>query len=60
MPVYPVQWLDGTFKTRSRTAELLRPDLEWGLITERDYNLARDFLPGYHRYYPVCIDCLLA
>ncbi|KAI0080082.1 hypothetical protein K474DRAFT_1658343 [Panus rudis PR-1116 ss-1] len=52
MPVYPVQWLDSTFRSRSRTEELLRPDLESGLITEHDYNLARDFLPGYHRYYP--------
>ena len=48
-----VQWLDNTFKSRARTEELLRPELESGIITEHDYNLAAQFLPGNHRYYPV-------
>ncbi|KAK7694813.1 hypothetical protein QCA50_002001 [Cerrena zonata] len=48
-----VQWLDTTFKSPERTAELLRPDLESGLITPNDYRTAVAFLPGPHRYYPV-------
>ncbi|CAL1695492.1 unnamed protein product [Somion occarium] len=52
MPVYAVQWLDRTFRSRARAEELLRPDLEEGLITEHDYNLAVSFLPGHHRYFP--------
>lgn len=48
-----VHWLDTTFKSRERTAELLRPDLESGLITQNDYHTAVAFLPGPHRYYPV-------
>lgn len=48
-----VEWLDSTFKSRERAAELLRPDLESGLITQHDFETAVRFLPGPHRYYPV-------
>ncbi|GJE87628.1 hypothetical protein PsYK624_037110 [Phanerochaete sordida] len=47
-----VQWLDSVFKTRARSEELLRPELENGVISQHDYELATQFLPGYHRYYP--------
>ncbi|KAH9937082.1 uncharacterized protein B0H18DRAFT_1112965 [Fomitopsis serialis] len=50
---YPIQWLDSTFNSRARAEELLRPDLESGLITPHDYQLATTFLPGSHRYWPV-------
>jgi hypothetical protein len=48
-----VLWLDRTFKSRSSTEALLRPDLESGLITEHDYQAAANFLPRWHRYWPV-------
>ncbi|KAH9837134.1 uncharacterized protein C8Q71DRAFT_756910 [Rhodofomes roseus] len=50
--VHPIQWLDSTFSSRARTEELLRPDLEAGLITPHDYSLATTFLPASHRYWP--------
>ncbi|GBE78231.1 hypothetical protein BKA93DRAFT_793771 [Sparassis latifolia] len=49
---YPIQWLDATFRSRAKTEQLLRPDLESGLITEHDYHLASAFLPASHRYWP--------
>ncbi|KAH9950498.1 hypothetical protein B0H21DRAFT_819296 [Amylocystis lapponica] len=49
---YPIQWLDATFRTRQNTEQLLRPDLDSGLITEHDFHLASTFLPGNHRYWP--------
>lgn len=52
--VYPIQWLDTTFHSRAKTEQLLRPELEAGLVSEHDFNLASSFLPGYHRYWPVC------
>ncbi|KZT05968.1 uncharacterized protein LAESUDRAFT_701470 [Laetiporus sulphureus 93-53] len=52
MSTYPIQWLDTTFNSPSRAQELLRPDLESGLITPHDYQLATTFLPGSHRYWP--------
>ncbi|KAI0756609.1 hypothetical protein C8Q80DRAFT_1092079 [Daedaleopsis nitida] len=45
-------WFDSTFTSRQRTEQLLRPDLESGLLSQHDYNLAVSFLPGYHRYLP--------
>ena len=53
---YPVQWLDDTFRTQARAEELLRPDLESGLITPHDFQLATHFLPAPHRYWPVRIE----
>ncbi|KIP03123.1 hypothetical protein PHLGIDRAFT_130332 [Phlebiopsis gigantea 11061_1 CR5-6] len=35
-----------TFPNGDRTKNLLRPDLESGLITQHDYNLAISFFPG--------------
>lgn len=55
-----VQWLDATFNSRSKTESLLRPELESGNITERDYTAAANFFPGYHRYYPVSPRAALA
>ncbi|KAI0734516.1 hypothetical protein C8Q72DRAFT_806581 [Fomitopsis betulina] len=49
---YPVEWLDNTFRSRARAEELLRPDLESGLITPHDFHLATQFLPAQHRYWP--------
>ena len=50
-------WFDHTFSSRQATEQLLRPDLESGLLSQHDFNLAVDFLPGYHRYLPVCLPC---
>lgn len=50
---YPVAWLNETFNSRTRAQSLLRPDLESGLISQHDFDLATTFLPGYHRYWPV-------
>ena len=50
---YPVHWLDENFNSRAKVQELLRPDLESGLITEHDFRLATTFLSGHHRYWPV-------
>ncbi|KAI0639796.1 hypothetical protein C8Q77DRAFT_1152743 [Trametes polyzona] len=45
-------WFDHAFNSRARTEQLLRPDLESGLLTHRDYDLAVSFLPGPVRYLP--------
>ncbi|KAI0721236.1 hypothetical protein C8T65DRAFT_631088 [Cerioporus squamosus] len=45
-------WFDHTFSSRQTTEQLLRPDLESGLLSQHDYDLAVAFLPGYHRYLP--------
>lgn len=50
-------WFDHAFSSRQATEQLLRPDLESGLLSQHDFNLAVDFLPGYHRYLPVCLPC---
>lgn len=50
---YPIQWLDATFRNRTTAEQLLRPDLDSGLITSHDFHLASAFLPGNHRYWPV-------
>ncbi len=47
-------WFDNAFPSRLRAEQLLRPDLESGLLSQHDFNLAVAFLPGYHRYLPVC------
>ncbi|KAG2159958.1 uncharacterized protein EDB93DRAFT_30480 [Suillus bovinus] len=50
---YPQQWLKSTFSSRPRTVELLQPELEKGVITKHDFELATRFLPGVHRHWPV-------
>ncbi|KAI0361190.1 hypothetical protein OH77DRAFT_1390948 [Trametes cingulata] len=45
-------WFDRAFASRTRTEQLLRPDLESGLLTPHDYELAVSFLPGPTRYLP--------
>ncbi|TFK91671.1 hypothetical protein K466DRAFT_643771 [Polyporus arcularius HHB13444] len=45
-------WFDHTFASRQSTEQLLRPDLESGLLSQHDFDLAVAFLPGYHRYLP--------
>ena len=47
-------WFDHAFSSRQATEQLLRPDLESGLLSRHDFDLAVNFLPGYHRYLPVC------
>jgi hypothetical protein len=49
----PLTWLESTFNTRSRTEQLLRPELENGVITQHDFDTAVDFFPGVQRYYSV-------
>lgn len=49
----PLTWLEATFNTRSRTEQLLRPELDNGVITQRDFDAAVNFFPGAQRYYSV-------
>jgi hypothetical protein len=49
----PLSWLENNFNTRSRTEQLLRPELEDGVITRHDFDAAVDFFPGPQRYYSV-------
>jgi hypothetical protein len=51
--VIPFTWLESTFNTRARTEQLLLPELDDGLITQRDFEAAVDFFPGAQRYYSV-------
>jgi hypothetical protein len=55
MVVLDATWFDRTFSSRSQAETVLRPYLEEGTINDHDYNLAVSFLPGKHRYWPVCI-----
>ncbi|KAH9898009.1 hypothetical protein C8Q73DRAFT_683352 [Cubamyces lactineus] len=45
-------WFDHAFASRQKAEQLLRPDLENGLLTRHDYDLAVSFLPGPVRYLP--------
>ncbi|KAG1761920.1 hypothetical protein EDD22DRAFT_894044 [Suillus occidentalis] len=49
---YPLHWLKTTFPSQSRAVELLQPELEKGVITKHDFDLATRFLPGGHRHWP--------
>jgi hypothetical protein len=49
----PLTWLESTFNTRSRTEQLLRPELDDGVITQRDFDAAVSFFPSAQRYYSV-------
>ncbi|KAG2366630.1 hypothetical protein BDR07DRAFT_1606825 [Suillus spraguei] len=49
---YPLHWLKSTFPSSSRAVELLQPELEKGVITKHDFELATRFLPGGHRHWP--------
>ncbi|KAI0307718.1 hypothetical protein B0F90DRAFT_1813134 [Multifurca ochricompacta] len=49
----PLAWLESTFKTRSHTEQLLRPELDNGLITQHDFDAAVHFIPGVQRYYSI-------
>lgn len=49
----PLAWFESNFNTRSRTEQLLRPELHNGLITQHDFDTAVDFFPGSQRYYSV-------
>lgn len=48
----PLNWVFQTFDSRTRTAELLAPELENSSLTQHDYELAINFLPGTHRFWP--------
>lgn len=48
---YNLIWMERTFKERSSTECLLAPELENGVLTQHDYDLAVNFLPGMHRHY---------
>ncbi|KAI0652264.1 hypothetical protein C8Q79DRAFT_1005479 [Trametes meyenii] len=45
-------WFDHAFSDRAQAEQLLRPDLETGLLTPSDFELAVSFLPGPVRYLP--------
>lgn len=49
----PLIWLETTFNTRTRTEHLLRPELDNGVISKRDFDAAVDFFPSAQRYYSV-------
>lgn len=49
----PLTWLEATFNTRARTEHLLRPELDNGVISKRDFDAAVDFFPGAQRYYSI-------
>ncbi|EMD42227.1 hypothetical protein CERSUDRAFT_110760 [Gelatoporia subvermispora B] len=49
---YTLKWLYSTFDSPATVHEMLRPDLEAGIINYHDYELAAMFLPGSHRHYP--------
>ncbi|KAI9445290.1 hypothetical protein H4582DRAFT_905792 [Lactarius indigo] len=49
----PLTWLESTFNTRSRTEQLLRPELDNGVITQHDFDAAVDFFPSTQRYYSI-------
>jgi hypothetical protein len=46
-------WLESHFNSRSRTEQLLRPELDNGVITQHDFDAAVDFFPSAQRYYTV-------
>lgn len=49
----PLTWLQSNFNTRANTEQLLRPELEHGIITQHDFDATVDFFPGPQRYYSV-------
>ncbi|PPQ64379.1 hypothetical protein CVT26_002086 [Gymnopilus dilepis] len=51
--LYNVSWSTRVFRSRTTTEALLSPEYEAGNLTSHDYNVSLDFLPGYHRYYPI-------
>jgi hypothetical protein len=52
--VYPYPLFKRWFNSEQRTAELLRPEVEAGNVTERDFAMATAFYPSMQRYYGVC------
>ncbi|KAI6047555.1 hypothetical protein EDC04DRAFT_3050758, partial [Pisolithus marmoratus] len=50
---YPLDWLTSTFRSRERTVELLRPELENNVLTQHDFDLAVRFLPSSHSHWPM-------
>ncbi|KAL0951068.1 hypothetical protein HGRIS_007806 [Hohenbuehelia grisea] len=49
---YNLRWLDETFASSATTEALLSLQRENGNLTTHDYELATDFLPGIHKYFP--------
>ncbi|KAJ8521420.1 hypothetical protein ONZ45_g1853 [Pleurotus djamor] len=49
---YNLTWVQDTFPSRQAAEILLSPEREQGNLTSRDYELAANFLPGPHKYYP--------
>ena len=50
---YNIRWIQKTFTSRPITESLLAPERESGNISTNDYEAATNFLPGFHRHYPV-------
>lgn len=50
---YNVRWVERTFTTKHITESLLAPERVSGNITDRDYDAATKFFPGFHRHYRV-------
>jgi len=49
----PLTWLESTFNTRETTEQLLRPELDNGIISRRDFDAAVNFFPSAQRYYSI-------
>ncbi|KAF8974013.1 hypothetical protein BDZ97DRAFT_1777987 [Flammula alnicola] len=45
--------MDSVFRSKTITEALLSPEREAGNITPHDYEASLNFLPNYHRQYPV-------
>lgn len=56
--VYPLPYVETTFRTREQTEGLLRPELENGTISHHDFAAACDFYPDpIRRRMPVRTIC---
>lgn len=49
--VYPIDWFDNNFKSKSHTAELLKAEVENGTLAPQDFDLACTFFPSMQRHY---------
>ncbi|KDR85086.1 hypothetical protein GALMADRAFT_52070, partial [Galerina marginata CBS 339.88] len=56
---YNVAWMDRVFRSRATAEALLSPERDVGTLTQHDYDVSLQFLPDYHRYYPI-LGCIAA